>query len=105
MIRKNVQVSDDRLVWCEWYNPGKYAVELIRQHDKEQYIVMSGISLGPAKIILKPGEWVIVSHRFYIGRCMGGSPTVTLITNEGRTMGIGNKLPSAPLPELSNRKN
>jgi hypothetical protein len=101
-ITKNQpQISDPTLLCAEFYNPTKYAIEFVRMFEKDKYIAASGISLGQAKIILKPGEWVFVAHRYYTATCLGGSPTVEVLINSGKAIGVGNKLPSAPIPELA----
>jgi hypothetical protein len=103
-VQKKPQIFDDRLICREFYNPGKYAVELTRMTEKDEYILRSGISVGPMKIILQPDHFCFVAHSFYTAKCLGGSPTVELLQNFGKAMGIGNKLPSAPIPELASEK-
>lgn len=96
--------ADYELQVQEWYNPTKYPLHFKRRHEMDQYVQSRGISLGPWEFVLQPDEFRIVSHGYYIGTCLGGSPEVTIIRNLGRTIGIGNKLPSPPIPELANEK-
>lgn len=99
------KISDGGLVMVEIYNPNPFVVRMIRQNgfvnDKmsiDKYIKISGGSLGPDVVEVKPNGFAVLLHNYYYAEGVGlpqGEP-INLVVNMGNQMGIGNRFPSRP---------
>jgi hypothetical protein len=86
-------VHDERLIRREWYNPNKFKVVLHMMQEQIPYIKNAGITPGWKIVTIEPDGFAIVTHGFY-KIVEPNDEMITLITNFGKSIGIGNKLPS-----------
>lgn len=92
-------VMDSSLIEVEHYNPNKFAVEFIRDDRHFHYIYQNKIPIGPRRAVLKPDDWLVLPHQYYIAKSINGPEVFSLTTNLGKTKRTGNKLPSLPVLE------
>lgn len=94
--RTQKAVHDEHLVRREFYNPNNFSILFELMPDKIRYVKGSGIPTGPKSAILKPDDFLVLPHAYFILRAMNGAPFFDLIQNYGDQIGIGNKKPSRP---------
>jgi hypothetical protein len=95
------RIADYQLIRWEFYNSNKFDVVFTLKKEMLTYIAQQGISVGRAKIVCKPDEFVVLNHSYYDIQGVGlrnGDP-IQGIRNYGDAIGKGNKLPSRPLTE------
>lgn len=97
--RPSRSVSDTHLIEVEYYNPNKFAIEVIRDDRFFSYIYQNKISIGPRRTILKPDDFIVLPHQYYILKTIDGPEIFDLVVNMGNAKRIGNKLPSLPVLE------
>lgn len=95
MIRGKM-VMDEHLVRREFYNPNNFEIQFTRMEDKVAYILESGINPGPKFLTLKPNDWLVVNHAYYVPRAANGAELFNVVTNFGDSIGKGNKKVSLP---------
>jgi hypothetical protein len=91
-------VHDEGLIRREWHNPNKFKVVLHMMLDKIPYIQSAGITPGWKIIEIEPQGFAIANHGYY-KIVEPEMELIQLITNYGKSIGIGNKLPSKPIIE------
>lgn len=96
--QKGKVVNDEMLVRREIYNPNKFAIEFNLNAKMIGYIAASNIPLGPSRLICKPDDWLYLNHGYYIAKGVGipDGEIISVVTNYGDSMFIGNKKVSLP---------
>jgi hypothetical protein len=76
--------------------PNKFPVRFDRMDERLKYITDAGKAPGPKWLILKPDEFCLLPHAFYVITGVGlpvGEP-IQLTCNLEKSMFKGNKMPS-----------
>ena len=92
---------DDRLIRSEIYNPNPYPIRFLLMPDMIEYILKSGIALGPPTVICPPDGFCILNHSFYVAFAQGheiGQP-INVVRKFGKDIGNGGKRPSIPVAD------
>lgn len=97
-LKKNykAEVSDHRLLRVEYYNPNDFTIRIVRDTRWAMHVVNSNILLGNEVYFLKPREFIILPHQYWVMYAMNGAPTFPLIENFGAMIGKKNVLASRP---------
>ena len=98
--RKIKAVIDEMLIHRELYNPNKFPVVLTRKFEMDEYILKSGIPLGPKKISLLHDQFTHLPHGYYKVESVNGPEIFDMIMTFGDQIGRGNKRPSVPIPDV-----
>lgn len=109
LLDQNIQTFstfDSNLLRREYWNgytdnkgrqiPNKFSVRFERIQKYDDYIIKAGKPPGPAWLVLRPDEFCILPHAFYLITGIGlplGEP-IQLTCNLEKSMFKGNKIPS-----------
>jgi hypothetical protein len=95
MNRRKEIVSDFNLVRREIYNPNNFVVTFVRMPERLQYVLLSGIHVGPWRVELPAKGRCILNHSFYkIQSPLKDGEPIELITIFGERIGKGETKPS-----------
>lgn len=98
--RRIKAVIDEMLIHRELYNPNKFAVAVVRQNAMDEYILKSGIPLGPPSMRIEPDGFCYLPHGYYNVKSINGPDVFDMILTFGDQIGRGNKRPSVPIPDV-----
>jgi len=98
--RRIKAVIDEMLIHRELYNPNKFPVVITRRFEMDEYILKSGIPIGPKKISLLHDQFAYLPHGYYKVESVNGPEIFDMILTFGDQIGRGNKRPSVPIPDV-----
>lgn len=91
-------VYDELLIRREIHNPNKFAIIAVRSTEKDQYILDARIPLGPQVAVCEPGGFLYLPHGYFVlhGKGVPKGEFISVITNYGDEIGVGNTKVSLP---------
>lgn len=87
------EIYDHSLIRREIYNPTEHEIFFERIKTRDQYVVNSGIMLGPEIVRIPAKGRAILPHAYYIFHSKNGGPA-SLIVIFGKDIGRGLTAPS-----------
>ena len=98
--RRIKTVIDEMLIHRELYNPNKFAISIKRQTKMDEYVLKSGIPLGPIATKIEPDAFCHLPHGYFDVTSINGPAVFDMILTFGDQIGRGNKRPSVPIPDV-----
>lgn len=80
----------------EMYNPNDFDVIVERDLRFDSYVLEWQRPLVPLRQVLKARDFLLLETMYVIFKATNGAPQFDLVQNRGKSIGIGNRLPSRP---------